>query len=201
MGDFEGADLVAVVEDRLVRLQLDQLQPEAKPADDPLQPFEHLLQPRWAVDHQRQIAVEQVVGLQQPRQAEEVVGVEVGEVDLVDLDQPQRALHLPLRPLAAVEQQPLPATRHQDARGRAPCRRHRAAGAEEGHRQVHGGEPMRSGRLSRCQNRGRHQALKVVNRPTMELEFSRQADAPSLVVQGWLQTQPSLALCNRPDRH
>ena len=58
--------------------------------------------------------------------------MEVGEVDLVDLDQPQRALHLALRPLAAVEHQPLAAARDQHARGRAPRRGHRAARAEKG---------------------------------------------------------------------
>ena len=64
---------------------------------------------------QRHLAVGQVIGFQQPRQPQHVVGVEVREVDLVDLGQPQRALHLPLRPFAAVEQQPLPAARDQHA--------------------------------------------------------------------------------------
>ena len=63
--------------------------------------------------------------------------MEVGEVDLVDLDQAERALHLALRPLAAVEHQPFAAARDEHARGRAPRRGHRAAGAEEDDREVH----------------------------------------------------------------
>ena len=57
--------------------------------------------------------------------------MEVGEVDLVDLDQAERALQLALGPFAAVEHQPLAAAGDQHARGRAPRRGHRAAGAEK----------------------------------------------------------------------
>ncbi len=44
-----------------------------------------------------------LIALQQPRKAEVVVGVQVGDEDRVDGDQPNRALHLSLRPLPAVE--------------------------------------------------------------------------------------------------
>ena len=78
--------------------------------------------------------------------------MEVGQVDLVDLDQPQRLLHLALRPLAAVEHQPFAAAGDEHARGRAPRRGHRAAGAEEGDREVHAAEPTRRGqRLGRLE--------------------------------------------------
>ncbi len=109
---FEGLDLVPIVADRLAGRQLDQVETEAQPSDERLEVGEQVAQPRRPADPQRPLAVGQVVALQQPREAEDVVGVEVGEVDLVDLGQPQRALHLPLRPFAAVEQQPLPPARH-----------------------------------------------------------------------------------------
>ncbi len=146
---FEGLHLVAVVGDRVARLQLDQLQREAEPADQRLEHTEEVAQARRPVDEQRLLAVGQVVALQQPRQAEDVIGVEVRQVDLVDLGQPQRALHLPLRPFAAVEQQPVPATRHQHARRRAPRRGHRAAGAEEDHVEIHRRASLRGRALAR----------------------------------------------------
>ena len=64
--------------------------------------------------------------------------MQVGDEDLVDLDQPGRALHLPLGPLPAVEQQPVAAAPNEHARGGPPRRRHGAAGAEEDDVEVHG---------------------------------------------------------------
>ena len=141
--DREGAHLASLERDRVAGLQLDQFQLEPDPPDDPGQRLEQAAQAARPIDGQRRPAVGQVVCLQQPRQAEEVVGVEVGEVDLVDLGQTQRALKLALRPFPAVEHQPLPPARHQQARGRAPRRGHRAAGAEEDHREIHGAASLR----------------------------------------------------------
>src|SRR5436190_7620886 len=64
--------------------------------------------------------------------------MEVGDVDLVELHEPGRAPHLPLRALAAVQQQPLAAAAHEHAGGRAPRGRHGATGAEEDDVEVHG---------------------------------------------------------------
>ena len=44
--------------------------------------------------------------------------MEVGEEDVLDVRQPHAALQLPLRPLAAVEQQPFAAARDEHAGGR-----------------------------------------------------------------------------------
>ena len=104
------------------------------------------------------LAAVEVVGLQQPRDAEVVVGVQVGDVDLVDLDEPGRALHLALRALAAVEQQPVAADPRQQAGGRAPRGRHRAAGAEEDHVHVHARSVMRVVQLADRQGCQRRQA-------------------------------------------
>jgi hypothetical protein len=67
-----------------------------------------------------------------------VVGVEMRQEDPVELDQPGRALHLPLGALAAVEEHPLPSAPHHDGRGRPPGGGHRPAGAEEDDVEVHG---------------------------------------------------------------
>ncbi len=66
-----------------------------------------------------------------------MVGVIVGDVHLVHLDQAGGPLHLALRPLAAVEQEPLAAYPRQQAGCGAPRGGHGAAGAEEYHREVH----------------------------------------------------------------
>ena len=135
--DLERPHLVAVVTHGLRGPELDQLDLVADPPEDPPQGFEELDQPGRADDPQRPVAVVEVVGLQQSRDAEVVVGVQVRDVDLVDLDEPGRALHLALGTLTAVEQQPLAADPRQHAGGRPPRRRHRAAGAEEDHVHVH----------------------------------------------------------------
>jgi hypothetical protein len=68
-----------------------------------------------------------------------VVGVEVRDEDLAQLDQPDsRAQHLPLRAFAAVEQQPLSPAPQQQGRGRALRGRNRARGSEEDEIEIHG---------------------------------------------------------------
>ena len=76
--------------------------------------------------------------LQHPRQAEEVIGVEMREEDLLEVGQPDvRALQLPLRPLGAVEEQPLAAAAHEQRGRRALRGRHRGGGAEKDEVEVH----------------------------------------------------------------
>ena len=82
------------------------------------------------------LALAQAERLEHPRQPEHVVGVEVGEEDLLELDQPDRAHELALGALAAVEQQPVAAAPHERARaGRAarwaPSRRCRGRGRRD----------------------------------------------------------------------
>ena len=96
MGDRERAHLEPAVAQRSARLDLDQLNLVAQPAEDPPQRLEQLVQAGRPDHQQRPLAVLQVVGLQQARDPEVVVGVKVGEVDRVGLDQPGRALHLAL---------------------------------------------------------------------------------------------------------
>ena len=137
--DLERTHLVAVVAHGLARAELDQLDLVADPAEDPPQRLEQLDQPRRPDHPQRALAIVEVVGLQQPRDAQVMVGVQVGDVDLVDLHEPGRALHLALRALAAVEQQPVAADPREQARGRPPRGRHRPPGSEEDEVHVHAG--------------------------------------------------------------
>ena len=135
--DLEGPHLEAIVLDALPRPELDQLDLVAKPAEDPLQRLEQSDQPGGPDDPQRRLPLHQVIGLEQPGQAQVVVGVEVGDVDLVDLDEPGRVDHLALGALPAVDQQPGASGADQHARGRPPRRGHGATGAEEDDREIH----------------------------------------------------------------
>ena len=73
-----------------------------------------------------------------PGRPEEVVGVEVGQEDVLDVRQPDRAQQLALRALAAVDQHAVAAAPHQQAGRRALDGRHRAGRAEEQDGEVHG---------------------------------------------------------------
>ena len=68
-----------------------------------------------------------------------MVGVEVGDEHLPEVDQPnRRAEELPLRPLRAVEQQPLASSSDQE-RGRSTLGgRHRARRTEKDDVEIHG---------------------------------------------------------------
>ena len=78
-------------------------------------------------------------GLEHPRQAEDVVGVQVGEEDVLEVAEPGvGAQQLSLRPLAAVDEEPVAAAADQ-RRGRAARGgRRRARGAQEDEVEVHG---------------------------------------------------------------
>ena len=66
-----------------------------------------------------------------------MVGVEVGQEDLLQLDQPDRADELALGALAAVEQQPVAAAPHERGGQAALGGGRRARGSEEEHVEVH----------------------------------------------------------------
>ncbi len=119
-------------------LELVDLDRVADAADDPAERREQVAQPGRPGDHKGLGPVLHVPGLEQAGQPEVVVGVQVGDEDVIDLDESRRALHLPLRALAAVEEQPVAAAPDQHRGGVAPRRGHRAAGAEKDHVEVHG---------------------------------------------------------------
>ena len=107
-----------------------------------LQLAEQVAHAARAVDGEpRLLAAAQGERLQHPGQAEEVVGVQVREEDLLELRQADgRALELPLRSLGAVEEQPLAAAPEEERRRRAPRGRHRRRGAEEDEVEIHAGD-------------------------------------------------------------
>src|SRR5262249_47204645 len=71
-------------------------------------------------------------------EAEEMVGVEVREEDLLEVREPDhRPLQLPLRAFRAVEEEALAAAPYEQPRGCAMRCRHRRRGAEEDEVEVH----------------------------------------------------------------
>ena len=124
----------------VARRQLDDLDRVGQPAEDRAAATpSSSSQPARPVDGQRQLAAAQRERLQHPGQPEEVVGVEVRQEDLVQVDEADvGAQQLALRALAAVEQQAVAAAPHERRRRRALCRRHRAGRPEEDDVEVHG---------------------------------------------------------------
>ena len=85
------------------------------------------------VEAERRGAALQSHGAQQARNAEGVIGVEVGDEHVLDREARGVAHHLALGSLAAIEQQQLALALHHQRRNVAIHRRHRSAGTEEGH--------------------------------------------------------------------
>ena len=139
MLDRESLDRVFAPLEPLPRLELDDCQRVREPPEERVQPLEQLAQAARPVDRQRRLVpATQRERLQHPRQAEEVVGVEVREEDLLQVGQAdRRPLQLALRPLAAVEQEPLAAAPDEEGRRPALRGRHRGGCAEEDDVEVH----------------------------------------------------------------
>jgi hypothetical protein len=131
------ADPVAVEHHGLVRRKLHEPDLVGELPVDPAQVAHEGVQSARPVDRERRGATAQRERLQHSRQPEEVVGVEVGEKDVLDVRQADRAQQLPLRALAAIDQQAVAAAPDQEARGRALHRWHRAGRAEKENREVH----------------------------------------------------------------
>jgi len=117
----EGGDPVAVALELIARLQLRQRHLVGGPPDHRVKRGEQPAQPHGPVHHQATLAPHQRERLQHPRQAEHVVGVEVGDEHLVKLHEPHRPHELALGALPAVEQQPVSPT--PDERGGQPAAR------------------------------------------------------------------------------
>ena len=95
--------------------------------------------PARPVDGDRDLAAAEGERLQHPRQAEDVVGVQVREEDVLEIDEPGiGAKQLPLRPLAAVDEQAIAAAPEERRRGSAGRRRRGAGRPEEDEIEVHG---------------------------------------------------------------
>src|SRR3954451_5316916 len=144
VADAQRVDLVAVELDDRVGLEVDGGQAVLQAAEHRApQRVQQRLGAGRAEDGERQGPVAQVEGLQHSRQPEPVVEVQVGEEDLGDLGQPHAADQLPLRALAAVDQE-LVGTAAQQRRGQAAAGGgHGAGGAGEEDREVHRGAACR----------------------------------------------------------
>ena len=140
MLDRERLDPVPVARDRVTRLELDRLERVGEPPEDPPEGRDQVAKPGRAVDRQRKLAPTERVRLQHPRKAEVVIGVEVGQEHLAQLDEPHVAAEeLALSALGAVEEQALaPATDERRSR-RALGRRRGAGRPEEDDVEIHGG--------------------------------------------------------------
>ncbi len=120
----EDEDAVVAALDDVVRTHLHELVRVGELPEDPLQSAEELDEAGRAVNRQGEFAPAQRERLHHPRQAEVVVGVVVGEEDLRELDEPDpRPQELPLRPLAAVDEEALaPAPDQRRSRSAPGCR-------------------------------------------------------------------------------
>ena len=149
MPDRDRRDPVPVAVEHDARLELDDLELEADPACGAQRQSEQLAQAAWPVDRQRPFAPAQIEGLQQPRQPEPVIGVEMGQEDLGQIHQADRADKLALGALAAVDQDPVAAATNQHRRQPASCRRNRPGGTGEEHGEVHARQSVSRARRAR----------------------------------------------------
>src|SRR5205823_9482584 len=131
-------DVVVLALEHVTGPQLDNLDRVGQPAEHPPQGREEVLQAGRPVDGQRNVPAAERERLQHARQAEVVVGVEMRDEYLAQLDKPdRRAQELPLGALAAVEQQPLAPAPDEQRRRRPLGGRNRAGGAEEDEVEFH----------------------------------------------------------------
>ncbi len=136
--DRERLDPVVLPRDAVARPKLDEGQLVAQPPEHAPQDPEEIGEPGRAVDGQRHLAAPEREGLQHPRQAEVVIGVVVRQEDLGKLDEAHGgAQQLALRPLATVDEDPLPAAAEQRAGEPALGGGHGARGSEEDEVEVH----------------------------------------------------------------
>ena len=170
VADAEGPHLVPVAPKHRALRELDHGYLVAQATEDARQRAEQVIEAPWPVEGQRQLAAAESERLQHPGQAEEVVGVEVRQEDLVELDQADvRAQELPLRALAAVEEQLLPAAPDERGGRSAASGRHRAGRAEEDDVEIHAASLGRFGVLRQDEHLpgDEHRSLELV--PPLDL--------------------------------
>src|SRR5439155_26001391 len=131
-------DAVPVALEWLPRAHLHELELVREPPEDAPQAGEELAQPRRAVHGERELALPELERLEHPREAEVVVAVVVRDEDLIEVGQADRRAHqLPLRALAAIEEQPITPTPDEQRRRGAGGGRGAARRAEKDEIEVH----------------------------------------------------------------
>src|SRR6266516_4769509 len=107
MEDSEGSEAITVPFECVARFELDYPHLVRQLSHYPLQGSEQVDEPTRAVHLERAVAAPERERLEQPREPQDVVGVEVRHEDLAELDEAdRRPQQLALRPFGAVEQQP-----------------------------------------------------------------------------------------------
>ena len=136
----ERLEPVAVAFERGADVELDGLDLVGEPPEDAPEAREKVVQPLRPVERQRDLASAQRERLEHPRKAEIVVGVVVGEEDLLEIHETHVALEeLPLGPLGTVEEQ-LVAAPADERGGECALGRRRGSGRpEKDDVEVHGG--------------------------------------------------------------
>ncbi len=130
----EGPDLILVAEDRFSRLHLVDADIETHPLDPELDggPKRPTRAGR-AVDGDRILAPLQAHRAHEPGDAQEVIGVEVGDEDPIHAEARGESHHLALRTLAAVEEHGIALSLHEDGAHAAPDRGPGRGSPKEGH--------------------------------------------------------------------
>ena len=139
MVGVEGPHLHAVLPDDGARQRLHHVEAEGQSADHRMQRVEQGLKARRAYEKQFALTPAQPVGLEHSREPEEVVPMQVGKKDCVDVGEPEPGTQqLALGALAAVDQPARTTARHQCG-GRPPRgARHRRGRTDECDLKIHG---------------------------------------------------------------
>ena len=136
--DGKRADVVAVARQDVAGAKLDELDGVRELPEHLPERGVEVAEPGRPVDGERHVAHPQRERLEHPWQAEVVVGVEMRDEDLLEVDEAdRRAQELALGSLAAVEEHPVAATPDEQGRGSAPGGRCAGRGAEEDDVEVH----------------------------------------------------------------
>jgi hypothetical protein len=136
--DLEDDDAVVPPLEGVSGPHLDELERVRELSEDAAESSEELDEPGRSEDGQGQLAPAEREGLQHPGEAQVMIGVEVGDEHLRQLDEAYgRAKQLPLGPLAAVDEDALAAAADERAGEPSPRGRHRAGGAQEDEVKIH----------------------------------------------------------------
>ena len=145
--DGERANLVVVTPDHRPRLEFDRLQWVGELPEDAPQGSQQVAQPCRPIEGQGNLAAAQREGLQHPGQSEIVIRMKVGQEHLFEVDQahvgPEK---LPLRTLAAVDQQAIAAAADERCRRRPLGCGSRTRRPEEHDVQIHAASVPRPSR-------------------------------------------------------
>ena len=137
--DSEGADLVVASLDDVTRIELDGLDGVGQRSEDTAQGAEEIPKTRGAVEREWHIAPPQRERLEHAGQAEIVIGVEMREQDVLEVDQSDiRAEQLPLGALAAIDQETVAAPPDERCRCGPLGGGSRTRRPEEHNVQIHG---------------------------------------------------------------